>query len=143
MARSRSRKRVPIVATAAVLVAGAIGATSVFLVGSAQRRTDRAAYLRYERAILVPVESGGQTVEQQMKPSLGELERREVTPAVAVERADGWRRALQQDRAEMVAIRPPHFLGDIDRLWSVAMDGYLKIPDLFARAARSVGATRK
>jgi len=52
-----------ILATAAVAALGGIGATSVFLVGSAQRRQDRAAYLRYERAILVPIKDGGRLVE--------------------------------------------------------------------------------
>ena len=142
MARGRLRKRWPILATAAVLVAGTAGATTVFLVGSSQRRDDRAAYLRYERAVLVPIRAGGQLVQQEMKPSLGDLGSGSLSAALAVLRAGAWRSALTRTRNEISAIRAPRFLGDIVRLWSVAMDGYLKIPDLFAQAARAAGAKR-
>ncbi len=49
-------------ASLAVILAGAAGATAVFLVGSKQRRDDRAAYLAYERAVLIPLAAGGRIV---------------------------------------------------------------------------------
>jgi len=132
-----------ILASIAVVVLGAVGATTVFLVGSAQRRSDRAAYLRYERAILVPIKDGGRLVEQEMKPSLNDLSTGAVTPSLAIERASAWRTDLRQDRAQMVGLTPPSFLRGIQTLWGRALDAYLVIPDVFTQAARASGATRK
>lgn len=138
----RRLKRWPIIASAAVVVLGAVGATSVFLVGSAQRRDDRAAYLRYEKKILVPIDDGGRLVQQEMKPSLADLESGSLGVTEAVGRANAWRGVLQQDRAAMVALKPPPFLRGIEKLWGAAVDAYLVIPDLFAEAARATGAAR-
>jgi len=129
-------------ASAAVVLLGAIGATTVFLIGSAQRRDDRAAYLAYERAALVPIKEGGRIVQEEMKPSLGELQSGDVTETVAIERASGWRNALHDELTTLLALNPPSFLGDIEQRWTAAFDGYLQIPDLFEQAARASAAER-
>jgi len=139
---NRSRSRAPLYATFAVLCALAIGLTSVALVGSAQRRDDRAAYLRYERALLPSLKEGGRIVLQQMRPSLPDLGGGKLDGQTAVQRAAGWRRAFQKIRADVVALRPPGFLGDIERRWTKALDTYLLIPDLFEQAATSTGPSR-
>jgi hypothetical protein len=126
-----------------VVVVGAIGATSVFLAGSAQRRDDRAAYLRYERAALIPIQSGGRLTEQEMKPSLAELGDGRITAAAALERARAWRFAFENVRKELSELDPPSFLGDITHKWSVAIDGYLVIVTRFEEAARATGAERR
>ena len=136
------RRRWPIVATAAVLVGGALGATAVALVGSAQRRDDRKAYLRYESAVLPIVREGGRVVQQEMKPSIRELGGNEITQKTAVDRAAGWRAVFTRIGADLIALDPPGFLGDIGRRWSIAVDGYLKIPDLFDQAAKQTGSAR-
>jgi len=132
-----------LLASVAVVVLGAIGATSVFLVGSAQRRDDRAAYLRYERAILVPIKDGGRLVEQEMKPSLNDLSTGAVTPTIAIERAVAWHTDLVQDRTQMLGLTPPSFLRGIQTLWARALDAYLAVPELFTQAARATGSARK
>ena len=142
MAKRRFRKRWPVVATIVVVVVGGLGATSVFLVGSAQRREDRLAYLRYERAALIPIQNGGRITEQEMKPSLSELREGKLTQTAALERARAWRFAFEGIRAELSALRPPAFLGDITHKWSVAIDGYLVIATRFEDAARARGAER-
>ena len=142
MPRSRPSKRTAILASAAVVVLGVIGTTSVFLVGSAQRRDDRAAYLRYERAILVPIKDGGRLVEQEMKPSIADLQSGSLPASEAVDRANAWRTDLRQDKTKMVSLAPPKFLRGIEVLWGSAMDAYLEIPDLFARAAHATGPAR-
>ena len=141
MAVRTFRKRWPVLATVAVIV-GAVGATTVFLVGSAQRRDDRAAYLRYERAALVPIKEGGRIVIQEMRPSLRELDEGKISTQIAIERAAAWRRVFDEVQADLVALRPPRFLGDITRRWVAATSMYRQIADLFERAARTAGSER-
>jgi hypothetical protein len=141
MPGSRSRKW-PVIATIAVLAGLAVGATAVALVGSAQRRDDRGAYLRYERQILPPLRDGGRIVQQEMKPSLREFADGEITQAMALERATGWRGELAKVLADVVAPDPPSFLGDIAARWRKAIAGYRQIPDLFEQAAHKTGAAR-
>ena len=119
----------------AVLIAGGIGATAVFLVGSAQRRDDRRAILAYERSLTSPLREGGRIVQEEMKPSLGELASGELSSAAALGRASAWRRVLEGVRSDVSALTPPSFLGDIEQRWKAAMDGYLAAADLFGRAA--------
>lgn len=130
------------VATVAIVLAGALGATTVFLVGSKQRRDDRKTYLAYERAVLKPLERGGRVVQQEMKPSLGELRDGGMTAAVARERAAAWRRAFDSVRSDIARLDAPTFLPDVESRWVAAIDGYRRIPDLFERAALASGAER-
>lgn len=142
MAGSRSGNRAPIYATAAVLIALAIGLTLVAMVGSAQRRDDRAAYLRYERAILPSLRGGGRIVVQQMRPSLLELSEGKIMPQTAIERAAGWRSAFSRIRSDVLAQDPPSFLGDVEARWSAAFDAYLEIPGIFEQSAQAGGSDR-
>lgn len=142
MAPSRSPTRTPIYATAAVLVALATGLTTVTLIGSAQRRDDRAIYLRYERALLPALKEGGRIVVQQMRPSLPELSDGKLSRQTAIERAAGWQSAFRQIRADVIGLDPPPFLGDIERRWIAAIDAYLEISDAFVAAATATGAER-
>ncbi len=135
-------KKPVLFATLAVVVAGAAGATSVFLVGSKQRRDDRRAYLAYERAVLVPIRDGGRVVQQEMKPSLDQLRRGEITAADARARAGGWRRAFAAVRVKVLALTPPSFLRDVELRFLAAIDGYATIAVLFDRAAGEDGAAR-
>jgi hypothetical protein len=139
---TRSRSRAPLYATIAVFLVLAVGLTSVALVGSAQRRDDRAAYLRYERALLPSLKEGGRIVLQQMRPSLPDLGGGKLDRQTAIQRATGWRRAFQQIRADVRALTPPGFLGDVERRWTSALDTYLLIPDLFEQAATATGTSR-
>ena len=142
MARRAFGKRWPIIATAAVVLVAAGGATAVFLVGSAQRRDDRRAYLAYERAALVPIREGGQIVQEEMKPSLAQLHNGNVTVTDALTRASGWRNVLRSELTTLLALRPPSFLEDIDAKWTASFDAYVSIADLFAQAARASGPER-
>jgi hypothetical protein len=142
MPHSVLRSRAPIYATAAVLIALAAGLTTVALVGSAQRRDDRAAYLRYERAIMPSLREGGRIVVQQMRPSIPDLSEGKIGRREALERAAGWTGALQRIRADVAVLDPPSFLGDVERRWIGALDAYLQIPSVFERAAAAQGAER-
>jgi hypothetical protein len=139
---ARSRGRAPIYATVAVLGALAIGLTSVALVGSAQRRDDRAAYLRYERALLPALKEGGRIVVEQMRPSFPDLGGGKIDRRTAVERASGWREAFQRIRKDVIAPVPPGFLGDVEVRWTRALNTYLEIPTLFEQAAVATGSLR-
>jgi hypothetical protein len=141
MAGSGSR-RWPVIATVAVLAGLAAGATAVALVGSAQRRDDRAAYLRYERALLPALREGGRIVQQEMKPSLRELGDGSITQKLAVDRATAWYRQFTMILADVGTLRPPSFLGDVERRWVAAIVAYRKISTLFEQAAKQPGAAR-
>jgi len=141
MKGSGSRKW-PIIATVAVLTGLAAGATAVALVGSAQRRDDRAAYLRYERALLPSLREGGRIVQQEMKPSLRALPTGEISRSVALERAASWREEFNQVLRDVTALSPPSFLGDVERRWVATIDAYRSVADLFAQSANLEGADR-
>jgi hypothetical protein len=142
MAGPGSRSRAPIYATVAVLIALAVGLTAVALIGSTQRRDDRAAYLRYERAILPSLREGGRIVVQQMRPSIPDLSEGRIDRQNARGRASGWRAAFAQLRAHVIALDPPSFLGDVERRWVRAIDAYLQIPTFFEQAAAATGERR-
>lgn len=140
---SRGRRlRAIHVATITVVVAVALGATAVFLVGSRQRRDDRKTYLTYESAVLAPIRTAGRVVQEEMKPSLGQLREGDLTAPVARDRAAAWRRVVGSVRADIVALDPPAFLGDVELRWIAAIDGYALISDLVERAASASGAER-
>jgi hypothetical protein len=136
------RKRPLVFATLAVILVGVAGATTVFLVGSTQRRDDRAAYLVYERVVLVPLVDGGRVVQLEMKPSLDQLRAGSISTPEALRRADAWKRALAKVRSDVVALAPPAFLRDMERRWLAAIDLYAQIPDLFVQAARASSDNR-
>jgi hypothetical protein len=142
MPKMRRSKRRAIIATVVVVVVGAIGATSVFLFGSAQRREDRIAYLAYENAALGPIREGGRVVIQEMRPSLSELAQGRISEATAIDRANAWRRSFDLIRGQLTALKPPVFLGDITRKWIAACVAYKVIADGFERAARARGTER-
>jgi hypothetical protein len=141
MAGSGSRKW-PIIATIAVLGGLAVGATAVALAGSAQRRDDRAAYLRYERALLPSLRDGGRIVQQEMKPSIRELGDGELTQKTALERAGAWRAQFARILADVKALDPPGFLVGIEPRWGRAVDAYAQIADMFTRAVDASGTER-
>jgi hypothetical protein len=128
-------------ATLAVVLVGAAGATSVFLVGSKQHRDDRAAYLTYERAVLVPV-GIGVLVRREMDQTLQRLRDASISPAGAVRTAGEWSSAFASLREHIVALTPPAFLGDIERRWTVAIDSYTRVPGIVLQAARAIGSVR-
>ncbi|MGH2785181.1 MAG: hypothetical protein ACRDJ1_07950 [Actinomycetota bacterium] len=131
------RRRGPIFYTVAVVVAVAVGATGIFLVGSANRRSDRNALLAYERAILPHVREAGRIVQQEMKPTLREISDGAVTDSQILERSEAWQRVFERVRADLLALKAPGLLGDIDQAWSAAMGGYLLAVDTVAAIARA------
>ncbi|MGH2793427.1 MAG: hypothetical protein ACRDKG_03890 [Actinomycetota bacterium] len=134
--------RKPLFYTVAVVVAVAIGTTAVFLVGSANRRSDRNALLSYERAILPHIREAGRIVQQEMKPSLREITDGSLSDAEILERAEAWQRVFERVRADLLALQAPSLLGDIKEAWSAAMGGYLLAVDTVAAIARAPAGQR-
>ena len=136
-------KRPALFATLAVVLIGAAGASSVFLVGSKQRRDDRKAYLAYERAILVPIDAVREVVEE-MRSGVRDASR-----------VQGWRGTLAQARSVIADLEPPSFLLDGEQRWIRAVDAYdvvaqgfdpdalQRADDLFDRAAELVQVHRR
>jgi hypothetical protein len=128
-------------ATAFILLAGLIAAP-ITLTAAARRSHDRAAYLAYEKAVLIPIKDGGRIVQEEMKPSLREISDGSISGDQLAGRAETWRRVFTQIKADVLAPVPPRFLGDIRARWSAAMDAYLAAVDAFAAIARAPAPER-
>lgn len=135
--------RRPLVYTLAVLAAAGAGATGVFLVGSANRRSDRSAIVAYEKAVLPPIRDAGRIVEQEMKPTLGDIAEGRITDAELLARAAAWQRVFERARGEILALDPPGFLTDMEVKWRVAMDAYLEAVAAFEGIARAAPGDRE
>lgn len=142
-ANARPSWRKPLVYTLVVVIAAAIGATSVFLVGSQNRRSDRNAVLAYERAILPHIREAGRVVQQEMKPTLREAAEGELTDEQLVQRAATWERVFERVRLDILALDPPALLGEIEEGWSVSMGAYLLAVDAIADIAEAPADRRE
>lgn len=127
--------RKPLIYTVAVVVAAGIGATAVYLVGSANRRSDRNALVAYEKAVLPLVREAGGLVQTEMKPTLREAAEGKVSNEDITRRADAWQRVFERIRAELLALSPPSFLTDVETGWSTTLGGYLLVVDAFEAIA--------
>jgi hypothetical protein len=136
------RKRPLLFATLAVVLIGVAGATTVFFVGSKQRRDDGRAYLAYERAVLERIGQLDPIVSPAANSYLGELRAGRMSVPEALGRASNWDRALVRVRADLVALAPPAFLNGLEVRWASSIDAYVRVVGLFAQAARAAGATR-
>ena len=120
------RKRPVLFATLAVVLLGAAGATSVYFVGSKQRRDDRAAYLAYERALL---------------PSLEEVRRnvtefRRVRENTRFDLISIWLLKIQRSQDRALAASPPTFMRDVRAALEASLDAY-------AQGCRAISRSRR
>lgn len=127
--------RKPLIYTVAVVVAAGIGATAVFLVGSANRRSDKNALVAYEKAVLPLVREAGGLVQTEMKPTLREAAEGKLSNEDLIRRAEAWQRVFERIRTELLALSPPSFLTDVEAGWSTTMGGYLLVVDAFEAIA--------
>lgn len=126
---SASRWRKPLIYTIAVVVLAAIGATAVFLVGSANRRSDRNAVLAYERAILPLVDEANQIVETEIPALLDALRKEQVTDDRLRQQASAWEADIERIRKELLALTPPALLEGVEEGFDVTMGAYLLAVD--------------
>jgi hypothetical protein len=130
--------RKPLIYSLVVVAGVAIGATVVFIAGSANRRSDRKALVAYERAMLPHLKEAGRIVQQEMKPTLREVAEGSVSDAQLLERTAGWQLGLERVRKELLALSPPALLGsDFEDNLSTAMGGYLLTVDAFTAIANA------
>lgn len=131
------KKRPVLLATLAVILIGAAGATSVFLVGSKQRRDDRQDYLAYERSIVVVVREVRDVVAAMRSRLAVTGGPSRLSPALL----DTWNHDLATARSAVAALTPPAFLRQIEGRWLAAIDAFARVPSLIAQA--SVRAARE
>jgi hypothetical protein len=134
---TKSRLRSPLVYTIVLVLVLAAGATAVFLMGSSNRKDDRAAIVAYERSVLPAVREAGRIVQQEMKPSLREVVDGTITGQQLLDRTGAWQRVFKRVRDDLVALDAPAFLGDIDAGWDAAMGAYLVTVDAFQAIGRA------
>jgi hypothetical protein len=123
--RRKLRRYAPLLATAAVVVAGAVGAAAVFLTGSGNRSADRRSVCAYEAAVYPIVQRGGQLVELGIKPFVKDFQLGKLDGKAIVDRAPGWRNVLADVRVALARVREPPSLRGIARLLDESMAGYL------------------
>ena len=126
------RWRKPLIYTIAVLVAAAIGATAVFLVGSSNRRADRNAVLAYERAILPLVREANKILHNEIPVVLEALRKGQETDDRLAQRTAQWERDLERVRTDLLALTPPALLGGVEEGFGVTMGAYLLAVDAVA-----------
>lgn len=105
-----------------------------------ERRTSvtRAELEAWEKAILVPLQQGGKTVEQGMKPAVLDLtDRHVVPPYVIAKEADGWAEALGHVRNDVAAVAAPEDLKPAQRDFVAAIELYIAAAREFGAAARA------
>jgi hypothetical protein len=134
---TKSRWRSPLVYTIVLVLALAAGATAVFLMGSSNRKDDRAALISYERSLLPAVREAGRIVQQEMKPSLREIVEGTITGQQLLDRTGAWQRVFKRVRDDLLGLEPPSFLGDIEAGWDTAMGAYLVTVDAFQTVGRA------
>lgn len=133
----KARRRSPLVYTIALVAALATGATAVFLLGSSNRKDDRASLVSYELSLLPAVREAGRIVQQEMKPSLREIMEGTITGRQLLERTGAWQRVFKRVREDLLALEPPALLGDIEAGWDAAMGAYLLTVDAFQTIGRA------
>jgi len=98
----------------------------------------------YTSALRGPTSDGGQVVEQEMKPSIGEFSQGQVDAATFVARARGWQIALRQVRDRIDHIPVPPAIAAARGLFDQAMDDYVAAAKLFEQAGNTpAGAARE
>jgi len=136
------RRRKPLIYTIAVVVAAAIGATAVFLVGSSNRRADRNAVLAYERSILPLVREANKILETEIPVVLEALRKRQETDDRLAQRTSQWERDLERVRKDLLALTPPALLGGVEEGFGVTMGAYLLAVDAVADVGAAAPAER-
>ncbi|MEX2557302.1 MAG: hypothetical protein WEB06_16935 [Actinomycetota bacterium] len=134
---TKTRRRSPLVYTIALVLVLAAGATAVFLMGSSNRKNDRAALVSYEESLLPAVREAGRIVQQEMKPSLREIVEGTITGVQLLDRTGAWQRVFQRVRDDLLGLEPPALLGDIEAGWDAAMGAYLVTVDAFQTVGRA------
>jgi hypothetical protein len=125
---------------AAVVLAVAGGLIAVVVLsaggggGGGGPTADQKALTDYTAALRPPTTEGGRIVQQEMKPSLGELARGTIDGPNFVSRARGWQLALGRVRDRLRGIKPPAAIASAGPLFVAAMDDYIHAAQLFEQA---------
>lgn len=111
--------------------------------GSPTPHPDAAVLTAYTTALRGPTSDGGQVVEEEMKPSIGEFTQGQVDAATFTERARGWQIALRSVKDRIDRIPTPPAIAAARGLFDQAMDGYIAAARLFEQAGGApAGAAR-
>jgi hypothetical protein len=135
---------------AAVVLACAAGLIVVVAVGHSggddtppAQHPDAKALTAYTQALRAPTSQGGQVVQEQMKPSIGEFEQGQVDPGTFVSRARGWQLAMQRVKDQIDKIPVPPFIAAAGGYFDQSMDAYIAAARLFEQAATVPEAQRQ
>jgi hypothetical protein len=95
---------------------------------------DAAVLTAYTQALRAPTSDGGRIVEEEMKPSIGELQQGTIDGATFADRARGWQIALKQVKDRIDRISVPPAIAAAGPLFDQAMDAYIAAARLFEQA---------
>ena len=112
---------------------------------SATAKPEAVKELRSFEAKLTPlVQSGGQVVEQSMKPALDDLRYDHVTPAsFMAKEAQGWVLSLTQVRRDVLALKATRDLAQVRDTLAASLDKYVQAARTFRAAILASGADRE
>jgi hypothetical protein len=128
-----------------VVVLSAVAATAYV----SSRRTSRhegltaAELTSYTGAVLPPLREGGRVVEQEMKPTIGDLVSGKLTGTTFAGRVDTWLADLSRVRGEVAAVPPPAELRPAATGFDDALGRYLAAAEAFRAAALAPAARRQ
>jgi len=138
-----------LVAIPTLAVAGAAIALVVIATGgggsSSARATpsaSAAALTAFTTALRAPTAQGGQVVQQEMKPSIGEFGSGQLDGPTLVNRARSWKIAFARVRDRVDAIPVPSGLQPARQLFDTAIAGYAHVADLLLQAGASAPDSR-
>ena len=126
------KKREALFATTAVVLMGSFGVTTVYLIGSGQRRADRAAYLSFEQAVLAPIRET-RRVAQEMRAQVAELRGPARPQGLSSGVTQAWRSDLAKARLDVLGLDEPAFLRGVEARWVSALDRYVQVSQLLAQ----------
>ncbi|MCA1833970.1 MAG: hypothetical protein ABR548_04335 [Actinomycetota bacterium] len=128
---TNARRRIVFVGLTAVFVAGA---TSVFLVGSHNRATDRAAVLRYEASVLAQVREMS-VVAGSMADAADAFGAGHLTAAAFAKSAGEWQQTFTRVAGRIAAVRVPRPFGQGETMFAPAAREYARAAGLYAAFA--------
>jgi len=103
---------------------------------------DPAALAAYVSALRDPTARGGEVVEQEIKPSIAEVDSGQLAGPTLAARARSWKIAFARVRQSIDAIRVPTGLERAHELFDTALDAYTRVADLLLQAASATAPQR-
>lgn len=140
---SRVRRKKGLVVAIVVTTVLTAGLVAVLLAGANGAAGDRAAVKRYYQTIRPHAVEGGRIVQQEIKPSLGELSSSTLSASMFARRAVTWYHAFRLIRSQFADAPRVSRLNKTAALYDEAFAGYLDAIRGFLDASKISGVAER